>query len=336
MQAISNLLPLLSAPKKITITTHLNPDADALGSSLALYHYLNTLGHKVTVISSTPFPDNLAWMPDANNIMIWQQNGLNHDVEKTLNDSEILFCLDFNIHTRTKDLSQLLQQYNGIKVLIDHHEEPDVAYFNYGISMPSKSSTAEMIYDFIVLNKDVEKINKKIGDCIYAGVLTDTGGFRYRGTSGDTHRMVAHLLDVGVVPNEISELIYDTAPRKRLQILGHLLNNRLNYVADYPVAYMYLSDADMQAYNIMQGDTEGFVNYPLGVMGIKMAAFFSEKEGEIRMSFRSKGTVDVNEFARIYFNGGGHKNAAGGKSNLSIQLTIEKFLTSLQAWNKVI
>jgi bifunctional oligoribonuclease and PAP phosphatase NrnA len=332
MKNLSQLQELLAQPKNICITTHQNPDADALGSSLALSHYLRAKGHTTTIISSTPYPQNLAWMNGSKEVQILYSHNKN-DIQQLIDASDIFFCLDFNVHTRTKDLSPLLQAYNGIKVLIDHHMEPDTAFFNYGLSQPELSSTCEMIYNFICDNNDQALITKHIAECIYAGTMTDTGSFRFSSTSASTHHMVANLMQAGVVPNYVHEQIFDVFPERRLRLLGYVLDKRLVVLPQLKAAYMWLDEKDTMAFDIQQGDTEGFVNYPLGISGVTTAIFVTTRDGEVRMSFRSKGDVDVNQFARTYFNGGGHQNASGGKGLGSVEQTLVALLTALKQWN---
>ncbi len=323
MQSIDKIAPLMVTPQKVVITTHQNPDADALGSSLALAIYFQKLNHQVTVISSTPYPTYLAWMAQSQNIVIFE-----HDPAKTietLKNSTMLWCLDFNVITRTKTLSKLLANYQGTKVLIDHHIGPDEHYFNFGVSSTSKSSTCEMVYDYIIANNHAAYIDADIASCLYAGTMTDTGSFRFSSTTASTHFMVGHLLEAGAVPNKIHEAIFDTFPEKRLRLLGHVFCNRLEIIKPHNFALIALTEEDMQQYSVGQGDTEGIVNYPLSIGEVSMSAFMSPKEGEVRISFRSKGDVNVNEFAKKYFEGGGHFNAAGGKSTLSLSDTITKF-----------
>jgi bifunctional oligoribonuclease and PAP phosphatase NrnA len=327
MKNLAELESILSVPKNIVITTHQNPDADAFGSSLGLYHYLQKKGHQVTVVSGTYYTNFLKWMPGCSSILIYEKEA--NAVQDILQKSDILFCLDFNIYTRTASLAAELKNYTGIKVIIDHHLFPDEAYFDYGVSIPEKSSTCEMVFDYIVQNKDINLIDKNIAECLYAGVMTDTGGFRYYNTSADTHRMTAMLLEKGAVPNQIAENIFDNYEEKRLRLLGHLFSNRLEIIKEKNTALIYISAEDAATFSVGQGDAEGIVNYPLSLANVKFSVLMTEKENEIRISFRSKGEVNVNEFARKYFNGGGHHNAAGGKSNDNLQQTIEAFHVAL-------
>ncbi len=328
MKPINEIHSLLSAPSKIVITAHQNPDADALGSSLALQKYLQSQGHTVTIISSTDFPDFLDWMPGSQDILILEKTG--HATLAALNEAAILFCLDFNIHTRTKNLSPHLQTYQGVKVLIDHHMFPDTDYFDFGISQPNRSSTCEMVYNFIMEANHAEYITKEMADCLYAGTMTDTGSFKYSGTTAYTHRMVAHLIDLGLVPNAIHQAVFDNYSERRLRLLGHILSNNMEILEEHNAAIMHLSQFDMAKFEVANGDTEGLVNYPLSLKNVNFSTFISVKGAEdIRMSFRSKGAIDVNEFARKYFNGGGHVNAAGGKGLETLELTLQKLKTAL-------
>jgi bifunctional oligoribonuclease and PAP phosphatase NrnA len=332
MKPIQLLQSELNSPKNIVITTHQNPDADAFGSSLGLYHYLIQKGHKITVVSSTFYTNALAWMQGTDDILVLEKD--EKAVIDCLQNSDLLFCLDFNVYTRTAGLANIIKDYQGIKVLIDHHLYPDEPYFDFGISLPEKSSTCEMIYDYILMDNGKHLINKTIADCLYAGVMTDTGGFRYSCTSASTHRMTADLLELGVVPNTIAENIYDHFEEKRLRLLGHIFSNRLHVIKDYQASLIYLDATDMDNFTVGQGDTEGIVNYPLSINGVNFSTFMSQKENEIRMSFRSKGNIDVNLFARTYFEGGGHANAAGGKSKLPMKQTIEAYHLALREFSK--
>ncbi len=329
MKPLSDINNLLTNAKNIVITTHQNPDADALGSSLGLQLFLQQAGHNVTVISSTDFPDFLDWMPGAQDILILEKQEA--VTIEALNKADILFCLDFNIHTRTKNLSQHLIGFTGIKVLIDHHMQPDEAYFDYGLSLPAKSSTCEMVYDYITTTASVNVITKDIASCLYAGVMTDTGSFRYEGTTADTHLMIAQLLKTGVIPNTIHQNIFDTYPERRLRLLGHLLCNNLQIIDNKNAALMCISLQEMNTFDVQNGDTEGIVNYPLSIKEVHFSTFISEKgKNDIRMSFRSKGNIDVNAFARKYFNGGGHMNAAGGKGLETLEATVAQFKIALE------
>lgn len=323
MKPIQELYPLLNIPRKVVITTHQKPDADAMGSSLALFHLLTRLGHTVTVISPTNWAGWLNWMPGVDQVVDFELNR-----EKTaalLNEADWLFCLDFNIFHRTKNLAPLLAAADCTKMLIDHHQEPDSANFDYGVSDTGKSSTCEMIYDFIVESGHAEQVDKIIAECLYAGVMTDTGSFRFPAAQASVHRMVAFLKDKGLQHTQVHENVYDNFLENRLRFIGHILMNRMDVNYEYNTALIAISKKDLLRFHIRTGDTEGLVNYPLSIQGIKMAALVIDRDEERKWSFRSKGDFDVNTFARKHFEGGGHYNAAGGRSSASLEETVSEF-----------
>lgn len=323
MQSIENFYPLLDQPKKIVITMHQKPDGDAMGSALGLYNFLIQLDHNVTVISPTNWAKFLNWMPGCENVKDFE--ACRETCEQTITDAEILFCLDFNTMHRTKSMEQILLQVNCIKVLIDHHEQPQVEMFDYGVSIPGKSSTAEMVYDFITGSKYANLLNKDVATCIYTGILTDTGSFRFSSTTAQVHRVVADLKDAGIEHTLIFENLFDNFSESRLRFIGNALLHRLEVFYEYNTAFMAIPNKDLMKYEIKTGDTEGLVNYLLTIEGIKMGALLIDRYEERRWSFRSKGDFDVNAFARKYFNGGGHKNAAGGRSMRTFEQNVTHF-----------
>lgn len=323
MQPIDALYPQLNQPHNIVITMHQKPDADAMGSALGLYNFLLQLNHTVTVIAPTNWANFLSWMPGCNTVINFEQH--QEQAIKILQSAEWLFCLDFNVLHRTKSMESLLLSLQCVKILIDHHQEPAVDQFQFGISDTTKSSTSEMIYDFILASGYENKINEAVAQCLYAGVMADTGSFRFAITSAAVHRMIATLKDKGLQHAPIHEAIYDNFFENRLRFLGYILQHKLDVRYEYNTALIAISKAEILQFNIQTGDTEGLVNYSFSIKGIKLAALIIEREGEIRCSFRSKGDFDVNTFARKYFNGGGHYNAAGGSSNDTLQETVIKF-----------
>ncbi len=319
---------LLSSPKKIVITTHRNPDGDAIGSSLGLYHFLTKTGHNVTVISPNDYPDFLGWMPDAGKIVVFEKQ--TEAAEKILNDAEIIFTLDFNVLSRTGDLMEAaLKKVDGVFIMIDHHQKPG-DYAKYIFSDTSYGSTCEMIYHFIKGMGFQDKIDKTIGTCLYTGIVTDSGSFRYPSTTGTTHRIVAEFIDKGIDNSQIHSLLFDNHSHNRIQILARALQN-MKVLPAYNTSYTYLSQEELNSFGHSKGDTEGIVNYGLSMKDIVFTAFFTEnkEEGIIKISFRSKGDFDVNQYAREHFNGGGHINAAGGKSTDTLEATIQKFIATL-------
>jgi bifunctional oligoribonuclease and PAP phosphatase NrnA len=324
MEAISNIYPLLdSTAKNVVITTHQKPDPDAMGSSLALYHFLQAYGHSVTVISPTNWASFLQWMPGCNTVMNYEMQ--REAAEKKMQSADWLFCLDFNTLARTKQMAASLEQLACVKILIDHHQQPAVEVFHFGISDTSKSSTAEMVFDFIVASKGTDAITTDIATCLYAGIIGDTGSFRFPAASAHVHRMVAVLKDKGLQHTQVHDHIYDNFLESRLRFIGMVLMHRMEILYESNAALIAISKQDLLKYDIKTGDTEGLVNYPLSIKGIKLAAIVIDRDEERKWSFRSKGLVDVNTFAREYFEGGGHFNAAGGRSSESLEKTVLQF-----------
>ncbi len=323
---------VLSEPKKIVIVPHRNPDGDAYGSCLALYHYLLKFNHQVTVISPNDCPDFLKWMPGEDQIVIFENDIKN--ATGILEDAEIVFTLDFNALHRVGDrMHQALLKLDPLYVMIDHHQQPDdFAKFTY--VDPLVCSTCQMLYQFIDELGDLDKIDTDIATCLYAGILTDTGSFRFPATNSKTHRITANLLDKGANNSEIYNKIHNVSSYHRLQLLGRALQN-MKEVERYKTAYITLSQSELNNNNFKKGDTEGFVNYALSLKDVIFAAIFIEdkKQGIIKISFRSVGDFSVNEFSRNHFNGGGHINAAGGRSEESLEKTIDKFLSLLPLYN---
>lgn len=302
---------------------HQKPDGDAMGSSLGLYHFLVQLGHKVTVISPTNWANFLNWMPGCKNVV--EYDSAKEKAQAILNETDVLFCLDFNVLHRTKHMEAPLQTLNCIKVLIDHHEQPQVAAFQYGISDTSKSSTCEMVYDFIVESGYSSKINTDVAECIYTGLMTDTGSFRFPSTTASVHRIVAHLKEIGLQHSKVHEAIYDSSLENRLRLIGYALLNKMEVYYEYNTCLMSISKQELLRFDIRTGDTEGLVNYLLSIQGIRFGALVIDRDEERKWSFRSKGDFDVNTFARKHFEGGGHFNAAGGRSSDSLENTLKKF-----------
>jgi phosphoesterase RecJ-like protein len=322
MLPIQDAFPLLSIPSKIFITTHHKPDGDAIGSMLALYHYLTAKGHTVTPVSPSEVPDFLRWMP-GNNILINYEE-FPDKAAAALKNSDIIFCLDFNDFNRTKHLEQLLTDAPQPKILIDHHLFPKPVW-DYGVSIPAKSSTCEMVYDFINLYGDNALLDKNMAMCLYTGVLTDTGSFKFPVTTASVHLMIADLLQRGINHTEIHEHIYDSWSESRMRFLGYVLIERMQIFRKYNSALITLSRKDMNLFNVQNGDSEGLVNYPLSIAGIKFSTLITERGDEVKMSFRSKGLFDVSKFAGLYFDGGGHFNASGGRSKASLDDTVVYF-----------
>lgn len=313
----------LKAPKNMAVIGHMNPDGDAMGATLGLYHYLKKKGHRPAVIVPNEYPKFLHWLPGSDKVFRFDRQ--NFQSQRIIKKSSLVFLVDFNSLDRVGNLMHnTLETYQNDFVLIDHHQRPDT--FSYMYSDTTMCSTCQMVYHFIEKMGDIDMIDSKIATCLYTGIMTDTGSFRYRSTTSLTHRVVANLIDCGADNNRIHNNVYDTNSYGRLQLLGQALNN-LRVLPDYKTAYITISEEEKITNNFTKGDTEGFVNYALSIDGIVMAAIFIEDKDQqmIKISFRSKGTFSVDQFAKKNFNGGGHHNAAGGRSNLSIEKTVEKF-----------
>lgn len=314
---------LLKKANNIVIVTHWSPDGDAMGSSLGLYNYLLKFKKKVTVIVPNEYPEFLKWMPGDSKVLNHQSEP--GKVEKVVQKADAIFTLDFNSYKRIEKLGEVVAASSAIKVLIDHHQQPDkfakVVYHDVKCC-----STCEMVYNLIVGLGHKKMIDKKIASCLYTGIMTDTGSFRFPSVTSKTHEIIADLINCGAVPSQIHEAVYDTYAYNRLKLIGYSILQKMIVLPGKNIAYISLSNKELNQFDYQKGDTEGLVNYPLTMKGIKFSAFFSEMDGKVKISFRSKGKFDVNQFARTNFNGGGHINAAGGKSDLSLNDTVSKFL----------
>ncbi len=328
LEDINAIKELLSKPQQIVIVPHKNPDGDAIGSSLALWHYLKNNGQEVSIIAPNDYPRFLKWMPGGEQILNFEKE--NSQAKEKIEQATIIFTLDFNHLGRIGQMESFLEEVNAPIIMIDHHQAPsDYAKFMY--SDVNMSSTCEMIYNFIEFLGDDEKISAEIAVCLYTGIMTDTGSFKYASTTSRTHKVVAALIEKGAENTKAHNLVYDTNTPSRLHLLGCALKNMV-ILEDYNTAYITLSQEELDANDFQKGDTEGFVNYGLTLSGICFAVIFIEnrEEGIIKISFRSEGEFSVNEFARKHFDGGGHTNAAGGRSNVSLEETAEIFISLLK------
>ena len=324
LRDINKMVEMVHDANRIFISTHKSPDGDAIGSSLALKQGLEKLGKTVTVVVPDAFPAFLNWMVNKGDLLQFDQQS--EEVKLALQEAELVFSLDYNTLSRVgKDLEQLLRTDETPKLIIDHHREPEDAAFVAGLHDIEASSTAQLVYDFIQAFDEAGLIDKRTAACIYAGIVTDTGSFRFRSTTAKTHRVVADLMDLGLVTGEVYNEIFDTNSLDRIKLLGYVLDKKLTVFPELELAHISLSEKELNQFNYKSGDTEGVVNYPLSIKGVNVSCIMKENGGIIRMSFRSKGDIDVNLFARKYFNGGGHLNAAGGMSELSLEETVTKF-----------
>lgn len=327
LKNFKELTNYLNTPRKVVVIGHKNPDGDAVGSTLGLKHYLDKKGHTTQVLMPNEYPDFLHWMPGSETVYRYDRQ--NNQSVKALGKSEIVFLLDFNaLHRVGDDMKNALVRYENDFALIDHHQQPDD--FPYMYSDTTMSSTCEMVYNFIEMMGDVDMIDENIATCLYTGIMTDTGSFRFRSTTSKTHKIIADLIDRGAENDKIHSKVYDANSYSRLQLLGRSLSN-LKVLPEYNTAYITLSQQEKDDFNYEKGDTEGVVNYALSLKGIVFAVIFIEdrEQGIVKISFRSKGSFSVNQFARQYFNGGGHDNAAGGRSDLSLEDTVARFSSLL-------
>ncbi len=323
MQNFSGFKELIHSPKKVVITTHSNPDADALGSSLALYHFLVQLGHEVQVITPTDYPDFLHWMPGNDDVLNFEGEEQGRCLEIIAN-ADVVFCLDFSDLKRIKRMQEPVAQATATKVLIDHHLDP-VDFAQFVLWDTSAAATAELIYDLILMLDKKDLITVDIAELIFAGIMTDTGSFKHPSTTAKVHRTVADLIDLGADVNKVNRNIYDTNSLNRLRFMGYAFLKKLKVKPEQGIAYFVISAEDFELFDLKSGDTEGLVNYALSLRGIVMATIIIERQDEVKLSFRSVGDFAVNTFANKYFNGGGHKNASGGSSDIGLEATVQKF-----------
>ncbi len=327
----SSVTEILKQSKNILITSHTNPDGDAIGSSLALYNLLNKLGFNVSACIPNNIPGFLKWMTNCDKILIYKNDS--EKIKKAAEEAEIIFCLDYNDLHRLEGMSESIINSKAVKILIDHHPEVknDV---DYKFSTTETSSTSELIYEFIKGIGYEDLIDKEIAECIYAGIITDTGSLSYLCNCKSTYLIIAKLIGLGIDGKRIHQLVYDTFSENRIRLLGYSLCERLQVLKEYSTAYIYLSRVDLKKYKYQVGDTEGLVNYALSIEGIRFAALFTERGNVVRISFRSKDNFKVNDFAIKHFEGGGHDNAAGANSYISLEKTIEKFENLLLEYKK--
>ena len=333
-EAVLKLKSLLSAPKKIVIVPHKNPDGDAMGSTLALYIYLKKTGHDALVIAPNDYPKFLKWLPYEDTVLKYEHN--KEEANTKIAEADLIFTLDFNALSRTGEMGDVLQEATAHFVMIDHHQQPD-DYAVVTYSDVTICATSQMVYHTLEKLEATDLIDKDMATCMYTGIMTDTGSFRFSSTTAETHRVIAHLIDHGADNAFIHEQIYDANSFHRMQLLGKALTN-LTEVPEYKTAFITLSQDELDTFNYQKGDTEGFVNYGLSLDGIKLAAIFieSRQDNIVKISLRSKGDFSVNEMARTHFSGGGHINAAGGKSDDSLAETVAYFISILPQYKEAL
>lgn len=332
MHQITAFKEYLSQPRHAVILTHVKPDADALGSSLGLARYLRKKGHPVKVITPSDYPDFLDWMPGNDEVLIFQKEKP-QAAQRLITQADIVFCLDFSSLNRINELGEMVRASAAKKVLIDHHLEPE-QFADFEQWDDTAASTAELVYQLIDELGDKNMIDAALADCLYAGIMTDTGGFRHSNTTYKVFSIAGALVERGANPSKVSKLIYDTNTLERLRLMGYVLGEKLQVLPEYKTAYITLSADDLKKFSSQTGDTEGLVNYGLSIKGIKLSVLLSDRKENIKLSFRSLGDFSVNDLARKHFNGGGHRNAAGGQTNLTLEQTLQKFLDLLPQYKE--
>ena len=313
---------LLAVPKRIAILTHVNPDGDAIGSALALYNMLIQENHHVNVVIPNMYPSFLAWMPNCPKVLVMENDEADSIV--AVQNAEIIFCLDFNDITRVENIAEHYNKSKAVKILVDHHLNP-TSFTDYAITISKTSSTAEIIYDLACELNKKHLINKDVAECLYVGIATDTGSFSYACNYEKTYLVTAELFKLGINGEHIHRLVYDTYSENRMRLLGYCLSEKLKVFHNYHTAYISLTKDELDRFDYQIGDTEGVVNYALSIEGITLAVLFMERDGYIKVSFRSKGEISVNDLARTYYAGGGHHNASGGSSYDTMKETLNQF-----------
>ncbi|MFD2162073.1 bifunctional oligoribonuclease/PAP phosphatase NrnA [Paradesertivirga mongoliensis] len=323
MLELTSLKDLLAYPQHIVITTHHKPDGDAMGSSLGLYNYLIQKGHHVYVIAPTDYPFFLHWLPNNPEVLIYTEK--EQEANKIIDEADLIFCLDFNTLSRINEMGEVVRNAKGKKIMIDHHLEPE-DFDDYRHWSINACATAQLVYDFIVtIMKEPNLINKDVATCLYTGIMTDSGSFRFPTTTPAVHHIVADLIARGAENSKIHQLVYDNFAESRLRFLGYCLLNKLEVFEEYNTALISVAQDELDRFGIETGDTEGLVNYALTINGIKLAALIIERPDKVKLSLRSTGDFPANEICKKYFNGGGHRNAAGGASDKPLQEVISEF-----------
>jgi phosphoesterase RecJ-like protein len=330
MLTLPKLKSLLATPQRIVITTHHKPDGDAMGSSLGLYGYLIQKGHHVKVITPTDYPIFLHWMPNNADVVIFTEE--QEKAARLVDEAALIFCLDFNTLSRINELGELVRAAGAKKVMIDHHLEPE-DFDDYRHWDINACAAAQLVYDFIVNQlEDKAGINRDVAACLYTGIMTDSGSFRFQSATSDVYRIAAELIDLGAEHWKIHQQVYDNASEDRLRFLGYCLSNKLEVIREYNTAIISVTKEELAQFHSTTGDTEGVVNYALSINGIRLAALIIERSDKVKLSVRSTGDFPANEICKKYFNGGGHRNAAGGASEKPLNEVVNEFKSILEEY----
>ena len=327
MENIQEFKKYLETPRKAVLLTHFKPDADALGSALGLRQYLRIKGHSPKVITPSDYPDFISWMPGNHEVLIFQKDRP-EKAAQFIKEADVIFCLDFSCLNRINELGEMVRNSNAKKVLIDHHLEPE-KFADFEQWDGAAASTAELVFKLIDELGDKDLISPEMAECLYAGIMTDTGGFRHSNTTHQVLKIASELVERGADPYKISKLVYETNNIERLRLMGFVLSEKLQVLPEFRTAYVALTAEEIKRFGSQTGDTEGLVNYGLSIKGIRLSVLITDRKENIKLSLRSLGSFSVNDMARAHFNGGGHRNAAGGQTTLTLDQTVQKFLEIL-------
>lgn len=334
MLTLDILKEKLTEKQRIVVTTHYKPDGDAMGSSLGLYYWLQAQGHDVQIIVPSDYPSFLFWMPGQEDVLVYTEQ-LDH-CRQLIEEADLIFCLDFNHLSRIHEMEDVVRKAKGLKVMIDHHLAPE-NFDDFRHWDNTAAATAQLVYDLIVNQmNDRANITPDIATCLYTGIMTDTGSFRFQSTTSEVHLIIADLINLGAQNWKIHEHVFNSSTENRLKFLGFCLLNRLEVLAEYNTALFSVSREDIKRFNVSTGDTEGLVNYALSVSGIRLAALIIDRKERIKISLRSIGDFPCNEICSTYFHGGGHRNAAGGSSDQSLEETVATFKSILPKYKNLL
>lgn len=316
----------LNKAEKIVIVVHVGPDGDAMGSSLGLWHYLMTIEKEPTIIVPTAFPNFLKWMPGSENVMVYEEK--KEACEQIISNAELIFTLDFNVPNRMAKMEAAIMNAPAPKILVDHHLHPG-DYAKVTISYPEISSTSELVFRLICRLGDFSKINLACAECIYTGMMTDTGAFTYNSNKPEIYTIINELIKLGVDKDDIYRRVFNNYSADRLRLMGYALYKKMKLYPEYKAALITLSLAELKEFNFQNGDAEGLVNMPLSIDGVLFSVFMREDPDKIKISLRSQGTFPANKVSADLFNGGGHLNAAGGESYTTLEAAVKKFEDAL-------
>ena len=331
--SLAYLKKLLGEKSDVLITTHYNPDGDAIGSSLALYHFLLTENIAAKVLIPNELPTFLKWMPGVDEAVIYTDS--NKTGDDLIAAADLIFCMDYNSLSRVKLFTDQLRASNATRVLIDHHIQPENE-FDLIFSEINVSSTSELLFQILTEAGLALVITRALAECLFVGIMTDTGSFSFACNQYQTFETASNLIKAGIDVERIHRMVYDTYSESRMRLLGHCLGTNMKVIAEHATAYIWLTKEELENFDYRQGDTEGVVNYALSIQNVGVAALFTERDDRVRVSLRSKGEFSVNDFARTHFNGGGHRNAAGGDIFKNMTETLLWFESLLPAYSSEI